>query len=172
MAKTIRINGISASNIEDAAEKLRAYAQWVGWKEAELVSKLAERGRRVAEVKFDFALYDGLNEGSNDVTVRVAEDESSAVIYAEGKAVAFIEFGSGASMGYGHPTAGEHGLGPGTWSMDESLGGKGHWDNPDGWYYKHGKKSHGNPPAMAMWGAAQTMAEELTTIAKEVFGTA
>jgi hypothetical protein len=168
MAKTIRVNGISVGNIDDAVEKLRKYAKWVEWKEAELVTKLAERGMRVAAVNFDFALYDGVN----DVTVRVDDRDGSAVIYAEGEAVAFIEFGSGASMGYGHTTAGEHGLGPGTWSTNEELGGKGHWDDPNGWYYKHGKKSHGNPPAMAMVAARDAMVEELTTIAKEVFGTA
>lgn len=168
MAKTIRMNGISEATIEAAVQELRRYAEWVESKEAELISKLAERGRRVAEVNFDFAIYDG----DNDVTVTVDEAGNSAVIYAKGQAVAFIEFGSGAAMGYGHPNAGEHGLGPGTWSTDESLGGKGHWDDPNGWYYKHGEKSHGNPPAMAMVAARDAMVEELTQIAKEVFGTA
>lgn len=166
MAKTIRINGISADNIGDAVQELRRYAEWMEQKEAELVAKLAERGRAVAEIKFASAQYDG----TNDVSVRVDNAGSTAVIYAEGEAVAFIEFGSGASMGYGHPKAGEHGLGPGTWSDSEN--GKGHWNDPNGWYYKHGEKSHGNPPAQAMWGAVQTMTEELTQIAREVFGTA
>lgn len=168
MGKTIRVNGISEANIADAAKELYRYAEWLERKETELVAKLAERGRNVASVKFAAAAYDG----TNDVSVRVDSTGSVAVIYAEGEAVAFIEFGSGAAMGYGHPLADEHGLGPGTWSMDESLGGKGHWDNPDGWYYTHGKKSRGNPPAMAMYDAVQAMTTELTTIAKEVFGTA
>ena len=111
-----------------------------------------------------------LVEGKEDsISVTVDNQGSSATIYAKGKAIAFIEFGSGAAMGYGHPDAGKHGLGPGTWSMDESLGGKGHWDDPNGWYYKHGEKSHGNPPAMAMVAARDAMVEELTTIAREVF---
>jgi hypothetical protein len=165
MAKTIRLNGISEKNIEEAAKELREYAAWVAQKETELIAKLAERGRSVAEIRFAAAQYDG----TNDVSVRVDNNGSSAVIYAEGSAVAFIEFGSGAAMGYGHPEADKHGLGPGTWSTDESLGGKGHWDNPNGWYYKHGEKSHGNPPAMAMVSARDTMVEELTTIAREVF---
>ena len=168
MAKTIRINGISEATINAAVQELHRYAEWVQRKESELVTKLAERGKNVASVKFAGAMYDG----NNDVTVRVDNTGSVAVIYAEGEAVAFIEFGSGASMGYGHPTAGEHGLGPGTWSTNEELGGKGHWDNPNGWYYKHGEKSHGNPPAMAMVSARDTILEELTTIAREVFGTA
>lgn len=166
MAKTIRIDGLSEASINVAVQEMHRYADWVRSKEAELVSKLAAIGKQVAEINFAFAVYDG----TNDVSVRVEENGSSATIYAEGKDVAFIEFGSGATMGYGHPDAGEHGFGPGTWSDGES--GKGHWDDPNGWYYKHGEKSYGNPPAMAMWQAVQTMTEELTSIAKEVFGTA
>ena len=166
MAKTILIDGISEHNIDKAVKELHRYAEWVEWKRAELLTKLAERGRRVAEINFTFAIYDGNKE---DISVTVDERGTSATIYAKGEAVAFIEFGSGAKEGYGHPQASEHGLGPGTWSTNEELGGKGHWDDPNGWYYEHGKKSHGNPPAMAMWQAVQTMTEELTTIAKEVF---
>lgn len=166
MAKTIRIDGLSEANIKAAELELRRYADWIRLKEAELITRLAERGRSVASIKFASAQYDG----TNDVSVRVDNAGSVAVIYAEGEAVAFIEFGSGSMMGYGHPDAGEHGFGPGTWSTGES--GKGHWDDPNGWYYAHGKKSHGNPPAMAMYDAVQTMTAEITTIAREVFGTA
>lgn len=166
MANTVRINGISEATIEAAAQELRRYAEWLERKENELLTKLAERGRDVASVKFASAKYDG----TNDVSVRVDSTGSVAVIYADGEAVAFIEFGSGARDGHGHPKAGELGFGPSTWSIGEE--GKGHWDNPDGWYYEHGKKSHGNPPAMAMYDAVQTMTAEITTIAREVFGTA
>lgn len=168
MAKTIRMDGISEATIETTVQELHRYAVWMAQKETEFLTKLAERGKTVASIKFASAKYDG----NNDVEVRVDSTGSVAVIYAEGQAVAFIEFGSGAKEGYGHPLAGEHGLGPGTWSMDESLGGKGHWDDPNGWYYKHGEKSHGNPPAMAMVAARDAMVEELTTIAREVFGSA
>jgi hypothetical protein len=166
--KVIRLDGLSAENIEKAAQELRDYADWVERKSEELVEKLAKRGATVAELRFTGARYDG----ENDVEVRVDPQGNTATIYAEGTAVAFIEFGSGAAMGYGHPEAGKHGLGPGTWSTSEELGGKGHWNDPNGWYYKHGKKSHGNPPAMAMYGAVQAMTYELTMIAREVFGTA
>jgi hypothetical protein len=166
MAKTIRINGLSEANIEAAVQELHKYAEWVGRKEAELRSRLAALGLSVASVQFAMADYDG----NDDVSVRVDDTGSVAVIYAEGKSVAFIEFGSGAKEGYGHPLADVFGFGPGTWSLGES--GKGHWDNPNGWYYEHGKKSHGNPPTQAMWSAVQTMTEELTTIAREVFGSA
>ena len=160
MAKTIRINGISEESVKNAVQEMKQYAQWVKQKEAELIAKLAQRGKTVAEIKFASAAYDG----TNDVSVRVDNTGSVAVIYAEGSAVAFIEFGSGAKYGYGHPKAGEFGMGPGTYPD-----GKGHWDSEKGWWYAHGQHSYGNPPAMAMYQAVQKMTEEITKIAKEVF---
>lgn len=160
MSKTITV-GLSAKGIEAAAKELRQYAAWVREKEAELRRKLAEIGAEVARVQFSGAKYDG----KNDVTVRVDDTGSIAVIYAEGEAVAFIEFGSGALSGYGHPNARELGMGPGTFP------GKGHWDDPKGWYYAHDEKSYGNPPAMAMVAAVQAATEAVMEIAREVFST-
>lgn len=165
MPKVVRINGLSEAAINAGVQELRRYAQWVAQKETELRTKLADRGAEVARITFASAKYDG----SNDVSVRVDDTGSVAVIYAEGKAVAFIEFGSGAKEGYGHPQAGQFGFGPGTWS--DGPEGKGHWQDEDGWYYTHGKKSTGNPPAQAMYQAVQVMTQELTQIARSVFGT-
>ena len=78
--------------------------------------------------------------------------------------MAFIEFGSGAKYGYGHPQAGKLGVGPGTYPD-----GKGNWDNPKGWWYGNSEHTFGNPPAMAMYGAVQAITEQVTMIAKEVF---
>lgn len=160
MAKTIRMNGVSAENIAEAAKELRVYADWVRRKEAELRSRLASLGATVASIQFSRAIYNG----TNDVSVRVEDTGTKAVIYAKGKSVAFIEFGAGSAYGYGHPQASEFGVGPGTYPD-----GKGHWDDPDGWWYAHGQHSYGNPPAMAMYDAVQAMTEDLTRIAKEVF---
>ena len=166
MAKTIRINGLSEAAINAAAQELRRYAGWVEQKENELRSRLASLGATVASIQFARAIYNG----TNDVSVRVDDTGSVAVIYAEGESVAFIEFGSGERYGSGHPQAGELGFGPGTWS--DGPDGKGHWDNPKGWWYGHDQHSYGNPPAMAMYNAVQAMTEDITTIAREVFGTA
>ena len=120
-------------------------------------------GATVASIQFSRAIYNG----SNDVSVRVDDTGSVAVIYAEGESVAFIEFGSGAKYGYGHPTAAEHGFGPGTWSDGDE--GKGRWDHPKGWWYGDSEHSYGNPPAMGMYKAVQEMTENVTRIAQEVF---
>ena len=165
MSKTITIDGLSKENIAAAIKEVRKYQAWVEQKEAELRTRLATLGATVASIQFARAIYNG----TNDVSVRVDDTGSVAVIYAEGESVAFIEFGSGAKYGYGHPQAGEFGVGPGTYPE-----GKGHWDNPNGWWIpkEHGGgHTYGNPPAMAMAQAVERIAEEVTTIAKEVFST-
>lgn len=159
MAKKIDIE-LSVKGINSGIKQLRKYKAWVEKKEAELRIRLASHGAVVASIQFSRAVYNG----TNDVAVRVDDTGSVAVIYAEGQAVAFIEFGSGAKYGYGHPQAGEFGVGPGTYPD-----GKGHWDDPNGWWYGHNQHSYGNPPAMAMYEAVQRMTEDLTKIAKEVF---
>lgn len=164
MSKVIAVDGLSVENLAKAVAEVRKYRAWVEQKEVELRSELAKYGKESARIQFDNAVYDGVK----DVTVRVDDTGSVAVIYAEGKSVVFIEFGSGEKYGGGHPLAATHGFEPGSWSLDPSVG-KGHWDDPNGWYYAHGKKSYGNPPAMAMWGSVQDMTENLTQIAKEVF---
>jgi hypothetical protein len=163
MSKKIVIDGLSDENIDRAIKEVRKYKQWVLKKEAELRMRLAAVGATVASIQFSRAIYNG----TNDVSVRVDNTGSVAVIYAEGESVAFIEFGSGDKYGHGHPQAGELGMGPGTYPE-----GKGHWDDPRGWWYGHNEHSYGNPPAMAMYQAVQAMTEQITMIAKEVFGDA
>ena len=150
---------LTNESIGEAVKEIEKYAKWVTKKEAELRSKLAERGAKVASIEFAAAMY----TGTNDVTVRVDNTGSVAVIYAEGEAVAFIEFGTGATHGYGHPLAGKFGVGPGTYPN-----GKGHWDDPNGWWYG-GKHTYGNVPAMAMYKAVQEIAQNVKEVAMEVF---
>ena len=162
MPKTIVVNPLDPKSVSEAIKAVKQYKSWVAMKEAELRQRLAMLGASVASIQFSRAIYNG----SNDVTVRVDSTGSVAVIYAEGQDVAFIEFGAGATYGYGHPQAGEFGVGPGTYPD-----GKGHWDDPNGWYYAHGKHTFGNPPSMSMYRAVEVMVEQLTAIAKEVFST-
>ena len=159
MPKTIQIE-LSNKSINRGIREIHKYKEWVMRKEKELRTELAAMGATVASIQFARAVYNG----SKDVSVRVDDTGSVAVIYAEGESVAFIEFGAGIKYGYGHPQAGELGVGPGTYPD-----GKGNWDNPKGWWYGHSQHSYGNPPAMAMYDAVQKMTEDLTRIAREVF---
>lgn len=159
MNKKITIN-LTDKSIDSAIKEIRKYKLWVEAKEKELRLRLATLGATVASIRFSSAIYNG----TNDVSVRVSDKGDTATIYAEGESVAFIEFGAGAKHGYGHPQAGEFGVGPGTYPD-----GKGNWDNPKGWYIPGGEHTYGNPPAMAMYDAVQAMTEQVTMIAKEVF---
>lgn len=161
MPKVIQVE-LSRKGLTRAMNELREYKKWVEAKEGELTQRLAALGATVASIQFSRAIYNG----SKDISVRVDSTGSVAVIYAEGESVAFVEFGAGSKYGYGHPQAGEFGVGPGTYPE-----GKGHWDDPNGWWYGHNQHTYGNPPAMAMYQAVQTMTEQLTQIAREVFAT-
>lgn len=160
MPKTITVDPFDKKSIAQAIKGLQDYKLWVLAKEKELRDRLAAIGATVASLQFARAIYNG----TNDVTVRVDNTGSVAVIYAEGSAVAFIEFGAGIKHGYGHPEAGKFGVGPGTYPD-----GKGHWDNERGWWYGHNQHTYGNPPAMAMYQAREQMVEQITQIAKAVF---
>ena len=161
MPKTIKVSLFDGNSISSAIKELNRYRRWVQRKENELRLRLLEAGATVASVKFSSAVYDG----ANDVSVRVDDSGHTATIYAEGTAVAFIEFGSGSAYGYGHPEASRFGVGPGTYPD-----GKGHWNSPNGWWYAHGKHSYGNAPAMAMYDAREEIVNRYTQIAREVFG--
>lgn len=152
---------IDGSGAEEAIRGVLAYRRWLEERTKELVQKLAERGAEIARVGFETAEYDG----TNDVSVNVEDrGEFARAVIATGQATLFIEFGSGL-IGGGHKEPLEYG--PGTWS--DGPQGKGHWQDPNGWYYAHDKKSFGNPPASAMYHARKQIEEDLTTIAREVF---
>lgn len=157
---TIRVNPFDPNSITEAVQQLREYKKWLLAKEKALRERLAFLGAVEAKITFTQAIYNGVK----DVTVDIEDSGNKAVIYAKGKSVAFIEFGSGAKYGYGHPMNDELGTGPGTYPD-----GKGHWDDPEGWYFSHGQHTFGNPPAMAMIRSRDEMAARLTAIAREVF---
>lgn len=155
----VEINGIDA-----LIRKLEAKRDSLEEKKRLFMERLAQIGVDTARVNFSKAIYDG----NNDVVVEtVWQDDHTLSVSASGTSVLFIEFGSGL-IGYGHELAGSMKYGPGTWS-DSELG-KGHWQDEKGWYYEHGKKSHGNPPARAMYEASKEMRERIKQIAAEVFG--
>jgi hypothetical protein len=159
----IVVDPFDQKSIDNAVKELERYKSWVQEKEEILRQRLAQLGATVASIEFSRAIYNG----TNDVSVRVEDNGRKATIFAEGSAVLFIEFGSGAKYGSGHPEAGKFGYGPGTYS--DGPNGKGHWSDPNGWYFSHGQHSFGNPPAMAMVHARDAIVEQLTAIAREVF---
>ena len=151
---TITINGFDTASINSAINQLERLRED---KTQEVCMRIAEYGAQRARTTFSFASYDGVN----DVRVVAEPTIGGARVRASGNAVLFIEYGAGAKRGYGHPRP--QGYGPGTYP------GKGHWDDPNGWYYRHGVRSWGNPPACAMYNAEQDMYYRAHEIASEVF---
>lgn len=155
---------LSESGIQKIQDELVAYRKWQAEKAQELAERLATLGATVASIRFSRAVY----TGQKDVEVSVEETPNGYKVKADGKSVLFIEFGTGVTYGYGHPEAGEFGMGPGTYPD-----GKGHWDDPKGWYLPKsagGGHTYGNPPAMPMYESRKAIEQELPRIVKEVFG--
>ena len=154
---TVDVNIFDYASVSRATRRLDEYFADLVEKANTVCERLATIGAVRASLDFSRAIYNG----TNDVSVSVEPIENGYAIHARGNAVLFIEFGSGASYGYGHPEP--EGYGPGTYP------GKGHWDDPNGWWYGNNEHSYGNPPAAAMYHAKQDVLQEVQRIADEVF---
>ena len=159
---TIQLNG---NGVDDMIRGVGAYQKWLVRKSDELARRLAEMGVVNASIEFSRAFYDGNNDTQMHLERR---GDGRYAVVAQGEAVLFIEFGSGATYGYGHPEP--QGFGPGTYP------GEGHWDDPNGWYLPKdkwaadgSKHSYGNPPAMAMYNTVKELERELDRVVREVF---
>ena len=173
MRKTVINVGLGENEIVRAIQELKRYKQEFLDREQRLVEGLAEIGLKEASVRFTTAMYDGIN----DVSVHLDTTNDGYVIVADGKAVAFIEFGAGVyhntSEPYPNPRPdgvvgiGEYGSGKGkrrAWFYKGEAGSSGE-------VQKNGVvKTRGNPAAMPMWYATEEMRDSITTIAREVFG--
>jgi hypothetical protein len=154
---TVDVNVFDYASVSRAQRRLDEYFADLIEKANTVCERLATIGAVRASLDFSRAIYNG----TNDVAVTVEPIDNGYAIHATGNAVLFIEFGSGASYGYGHPEP--EGYGPGTYP------GKGHWDDPNGWWYGDHEHSYGNPPAAAMYHAKQDVLQEVQRIADEVF---
>lgn len=150
---------LSTDGIKELKKSIKDYQKWLKQKSDDLCKRLAEMGATQANLYFGTAIYDGVY----DFEVHYEPTEGGYIVKASGEKILFIEFGSGL-IGYGHPEP--HGMQPGTYS--DTIG-KGHWADPDGWYYEHGKKSRGNPPNMPMYNTVKYLEQELERVVKEVF---
>lgn len=142
--------------------------------------KLKEKQRQMLEIAADSASADALNrfdtaqyDGDFSISVyKEMENAKTAFVVAEGDEVAFIEFGTGARYPDIHPNATEPWMEHGSWSLGEY--GKGHWSDPQGWFYDQGdgtyKHTYGNPANMCLYYTAREIEKRIPDIAKEVFG--
>lgn len=164
MSKVIKMS-LSTKSIGQALNELKAYRNSIESREKELLEELANIGVREASVRFTTAMYDGVND--SEVTLETIENGYRIV--AEGKAVAFIEFGAGV---YHNPTE------PYPNPRPDGIVGIGEYGKGYGkrqaWGFKDESGelviTHGNPAAMPMWYASEEMRNSILKIARGVFG--
>ena len=164
MRKTVIKCDLSRQDIERAIVDLKEYKKKFLEREKRLLERLGEIGIKEASVRFTTAMYDGIN----DVSVKLDKSKNGYVIMAEGKAVAFIEFGAGVyhntSEPYPNPRP------SGIVGIGEYGSGKG---KRKAWgYLDESNKvviTRGNPAAMPMWYASEEIKNKVLEIVKEVF---
>ena len=165
---------LSDAGLRDAERQIQEYKTTLNKKARALAFRLSWLGFEVAKVRFANAEY----AGSNDVKCHINQKDKTCTIIAEGKAVAFIEFGTGAHHnGYGGelpPGVGAHG----SYGQGKGAGRR--------WYYYgdpgnvgtyvdtvpgKGQLNYtsGNDAAMAMWGAVEEMASQVEATWREVW---
>ena len=165
---------LSDAGLRDAERQIQEYKATLNKKAQEFAKALADKGLDVAKVRFANAEY----AGSNNVSCHVEQNGNTCTIVAEGKSVAFIEFGTGVShSAYGGELpagVGEHGT-YGKWNGQHKrwyyYGESGNAGTPVKQVDGKGQLNYtsGNEPAMAMWGAVEEMASQVEATWREVW---
>lgn len=167
---------LSDAGLRDAERQIQEYKTTLNKKAQEFAKALAQKGIDVATVRFANAQY----AGDNDVTVEhdPVQTPNGFAIVAHGKAVAFIEFGTGVmhsayggELPDGVSEHGTYGKGNGQHKRWYYYGETGNAGTPVKEVDGKGQLNYtsGNEPAMAMWGAVEEMASQVEATWREVW---
>lgn len=163
---------IKFTNLDKIINRVERLNKLFDEKTARFLDELSKIGINTATVEFSTAQYDGTNDVVVDDKPHWISD-TKLQIKARGSSVTFIEFGSGVRYKTRHPKElklgfirGEFGYKQGSdppWTYEGEAGSNGR-------RLANGRiLTYGNPPAMAMYHAAQDMRDSIEKIAKEVF---
>lgn len=173
MAKRVISFGLSSSDIDRAIKELADYKQDILKKTDLLRERVAQRLADEAEKGFNGAVLDDVIKGGRkfaQVDVSVDNRGSVTVVVANGEDAVWIEFGAGVYHN-GSPGSSPH---PSGAELGFVIGGfgKGNGKKETWGYYEEGelKLTRGTPATMPMSRAITTVCDELSEIAKEVFG--
>jgi hypothetical protein len=168
VAKKISMT-LSRSSINDAINELKAYKKELINKNEIFVRRLAELGIKVIDMRVQQSLGDS-DDAKSSVYVDSVGKITSAELHLTGSDVLFIEFGAGIYYNTPgqHPLEDKFGMGVGTYP------GQTHAFD-DYWFYTDeqgntGQISYGTQATMPMYSASIEMYQEVTRIAREVFG--
>lgn len=171
--RTIDINVLDQSSIQDAVNLIERYEKELPKKAESFISSLAYEASVIAQNNFNTALY----AGTNDVLVEFERLSGSEYrVEASGEATLFIEYGTGVSYPenaaeiaetighiYSH---GEYGFGFGKQASWTYRGEPGNIGESLG----NGRvKTAGNPANSSLYNAKKDVARKAKLIAEEVF---
>lgn len=168
MSKKISIS-LSQSSIQAAIDELNKYKNSLKRKQEILIDRLAKEGIQVIRSTMESIPDEEKGSYYTEIVNNNQGDIIGAAVRLSGDSVLFLEFSAGIAYGtdsYPLPSGSQYGMG--------TYPGKGHWDDPNGWWYvdERGEKHHsyGNRAYMPMYRAEQAIIIQIRTIAKEVFG--
>lgn len=171
---------LDSKSVGEAIDKIRKYRKDFEQKCERVASELADIGYQTAYRILSEHVFDGNTLSSLRVD-HVAGTDNIFVVSARSEAILLLEFGSGLpAANTPHPEAAKHNMGAGT------LSEKGHWNDPNGWYYptddprlinkysKDGTQGYGHSkgmkPAMPFYTAARDMERQIADVVGRVFG--
>ena len=166
-------------SINEARNKLQAFKTDFVKKCDLLAKELADVGYETAYRIIGEHVFDGETLASLRADHVIGTD-NVYVLSAQSEAILFLEFGSGLPAKKSpHPEAAEHGMGAGSFSP------KGHWQDPNGWYYptndprlinkfsKDGTQGYGHSkgmtPQMPFYTASRDIESKIAEVARRVF---
>ena len=170
--KTIAI-GLSEQDIDRALKELADYKQEILKKTELLREKVAERLADETKKGFSGAVSDDLVRGGQrfaQVDVSIDNRGAVTVVVASGEDAVWVEFGAGVYHN-GSPGSSPH---PHGVELGMTIGGfeKGNGKKETWGFYEEGvlRLTRGTPARMPMARAVTTVCNEISQVAKEVFG--
>lgn len=178
MSKVIKMS-LSTRSIQQAIREIQRYKTELHTKLQIMCNELADLGLEtisavIAEIPAD---EQGLKDGGLTVEPIYSRDDVpiGAAVHLRGSQVAFLEFSAGARYGtdsYPLESGAPYGMG--------TYPGKGHWNDPKGWWYYDPTSSeanergyvhtYGNRAYMPMYHAWEAIVLAVANVAKDVFG--
>ena len=165
---------LSTDSIQKAIDQLREYERDIKRKTERLRERIANRLAADIDRGFDTATVDDIIRGGSprtaDVRVIIESHNPVTLVIARGEDAVWVEFGAG--VFYNAPAgASPHPKGD---SLNFKIGeyGKGHGKQRAWGYYSDGELiiTRGTPAKMPMARAVGAVAEDIASIAREVFG--
>lgn len=171
---------LDEASVDNAIKQLRKYEKSLSSKLDDFLDALADIGVDTIDNIVSFIPQDQeLDSGTiTKVPNKLKDGRSRMKIRFTSEDVLFIEFSAGITYGTNdYPLPSGKGYGMGTYPD-----GKGHWDNPYGWYYQDKSSpyainergtvhSYGNPAYMPMYHAIEAMTLQIWATAYKIFWT-